>query len=287
MAEKFDTTRIAHKKLFVATPMYGGQCSGFYTKACLELQELCDVNDISITFYYLMNESLITRARNYCVDQFLRSDCTHMMFIDSDIDFNAQDVIKLLFMCDDCTGLDIVTGPYPKKVIAWEKVKRAVDQGYGTDNPAVLSEFAGDYAFNLVETTKTISIDNPVEIKEGGTGFMMIHRKVFEDYSEAYPQLKYKPDHVRHEDWNGDTQITAFFDCVIDEKSKRYLSEDYMFSQYARAIGKRIWMCPWMKINHLGMTAFKGNMAAIGAIRTTPTATKRKKRSTKNLTNLS
>lgn len=281
-----DTSRIAHKKLFVATPMYGGQCSGFFTKACVDLQSFCSKNDIYVDFYYLMNESLITRARNYCVDVFLQSDCTHMMFIDSDIDFNAEDVIKLLFMCDDGTGLDIVTGPYPKKCIAWEKVMKAVQNGHAVDDPTMLSEYAGDYVFNLVESVKAMDINNPIEIKEGGTGFMMIHRKVFEDYAKAYPELKYKPDHVRHDAWNGDNEITAFFDCVIDPETKRYLSEDFMFSQYARAIGKRVWMCPWMKINHLGTAMFKGNIPAIGSINTTPTAVKKFKSSKKNLTNL-
>lgn len=63
-----------------------------------DLSALAKAYGIEIKFYYLFNESLITRARNYCADEFMRSDCTHLMFIDSDIGFNANDVIAMLAM---------------------------------------------------------------------------------------------------------------------------------------------------------------------------------------------
>lgn len=270
----FDVAVLKDKRLFVATPMYGGNCSGFYTKSCTDLQKFCSEQGIHVHWYYLFNESLITRARNYCVDEFMRSDCTHMMFIDSDIGFYFLDVIKLLYLCEPNEGKDIVTGPYPKKTIAWEKVAAAVKAGHADENPFVLSEFAGDYVFNPVSNQSSFKVSEPVEIMEGGTGFMMIHRSVFEDYAKAYPELLYKPDHARTDNFNGDRMITAFFDCVIDPVSKRYLSEDYMFSQYARKIDKHIWMCPWMQLQHVGTLSFKGNMGAIAAIGASPTANK-------------
>lgn len=280
MKSEFSTEELKGKSLFVATPMYGGNCSGFYAKACSDLATFCARHGIKLRFYYLFNESLITRARNYCVDEFLRSDCSHMMFIDSDIGFQYQDVLTLLYLCEEDNGYDIVCGPYPKKTIAWEKVKKAADMGIGAENPFELEQFAGDYVFNPVEGTTSFKIDEPVEIREGGTGFMMIHRKVFEKYSEAYPELSYLPDHARTQHFDGSKEITAFFDCVIDPETKRYLSEDYMFSQYARKIGMKVWFCPWMQMQHIGTYNFRGNMAAIAAIQASPTATKESNRKT-------
>ena len=66
-------------KLFVATPMYGGQCAGMYTRSIADLSALCAKYQIQLQMYFLFNESLITRARNYCVDEFIRSDATHLM----------------------------------------------------------------------------------------------------------------------------------------------------------------------------------------------------------------
>ena len=62
----------------------------------------------------------------------------------------------------------------------------------------------------------------------------------------------------------------AYFDTVIDHKdsivgggSERYLSEDYMFCQLWRKIGGEIYLCPWMKTQHIGTYAFTGNMPAV------------------------
>jgi glycosyltransferase involved in cell wall biosynthesis len=262
------------KKLMVATPMYGGQCAGMFCKATNDLAAACAIYGISLKFYYLFNESLITRARNYCVDEFLRSDCDYLMFIDSDIGFDYKDVLTLLHFAGR-DEYDIITAPYPKKTIAWEKVKAAVDRGYANDNPFHLQEFVGDYVFNPVDGIKSFSVTEPVEIKEGGTGFMMIPRKTFEKYDEAYPELKYIPDHARTESFDGSREIMCYFDTVIDPESKRYLSEDYMFSQYARKAGMKIWMFPWMKLKHVGSYIFGGSMQAMAAIGASPTASKK------------
>ena len=274
MEIKISAEDLKGKSIFLATPMYGGQCSGMYTKASNDLAMACANYGIPIRFYYLFNESLITRARNYCVDEFLRSDCTHLMFIDSDIGFNYKDVIALLHLTDPEEGRDIVTGAYPKKTIAWEKVYSAVKQGYGDKNPHELENFVGDFVFNPDTSQPTIRIDEPVKIREGGTGFMMIHRSAFEKFEEAYPELKYLPDHARTEQFDGSREITAYFDTIIDPESKRYLSEDYMFSQYARAIGLNVWLCPWMQLKHVGSYIFGGSIGAMAAIQASPTASK-------------
>ena len=93
--------KLQKKSLFIATPMYGGQCAGIFTKSTNDLSALAMHYKIPLKYYYLFNESLVTRARNYCVDEFLRSDCTHMMFIDSDIGFNPNDVITMLALQDE------------------------------------------------------------------------------------------------------------------------------------------------------------------------------------------
>jgi len=270
---KLDPVELAKKKLFVATPMYGGQCAGLYTKSMTDLTSVCAKHGIPLRHYFLFNESLITRARNYCVDEFLRSDCTHLLFIDSDIGFDFRDALTLLHLTDSETGHDVVTGPYPKKTISWEKVKQAVDGGFADKSPFELENFVGDYVFNPVGAG-SFKINEMAEIKEGGTGFMMITREAFEKYAEAYPELSYKPDHIRTEQFDGTNEITAFFDTIIDPETKRYLSEDYMFSQYARKIGLKIWMCPWMRLKHIGSYTFSGSLGHIAAVGASPTATK-------------
>ena len=261
--------------LFVGVPMYGGQCAGLFCKSTNDLSKMCAQYGIELKFYFLFNESLVQRARNYVVDEFIRSECTHLMFIDSDIGFKAKDVLSLLgIYATDPEKYDVLTGPYPKKTIAWEKVKQAVKMGKADENPFMLDYYAGDYVFNPVKGQGSFKLDEPIEVAEAGTGFMLIPRKVLEKYEEAYPQYKYKPDHVRTENFDGSRKIMAYFDCGIDPETERYLSEDYFFCWNARKIGIKIHMCPWMEINHVGSHIFKGSMAAIGSLGTSPTANK-------------
>jgi hypothetical protein len=251
-------------KLFIATPMYGGMSHGLYVKSCLDLQNIMNRYGIETKFSFLFNESLITRARNYLVDEFLRTDYTHMLFIDSDIHFNAQDVVALLALDKDLIG-----GPYPKKSINWKNVIDAARK-HPDLAPSELEKLVGDYVFNVVKGTSQFSVTEPLEVMEIGTGYMMIKREVFDKMKEAYPQIHYKPDHVGQKNFDGSRYIHAYFDTVIDTKesitgggSDRYLSEDYMFCQMWRKIGGQIFLCPWMKTQHVGTYAFTGDMPAV------------------------
>lgn len=315
MEVKITLEELRKRKIFLAAPMYGGNCSGMFSRSVADLTAQCAQHGVQIQIYYLFNESLITRARNYCVDEFLRSDATHLMFIDSDIGFNPQDVLALLAMSGDDSEYDVIGGPYPKKTISWEKIKKAVDKGFADENPNKLENFVGDFVFNPKGGTSQIAINQPVEVLEIGTGFMMIRRQTLEKFAKAYPHLNYRPDHVRTAQFDGSREILAFFDCVIDrgynlqrlfdlinglvetgndpnicdqqyaasqlhmlvseateliekEKvaSKRYLSEDYKFCQDVINAGMKIWLCPWMRLQHAGTYIFGGSLVDLAQL---------------------
>jgi hypothetical protein len=249
------------RSLMVATPMYGGQCMGSYAKACIDLNTVCMKYGVNVQFMYLFNESLITRARNYLVDEFLRSSATHLMFIDSDIDFNPMDVLALLALDKPIAG-----AAYPKKSIAWERVYDAMRLGLVESSPQQLEQFSGDYVFNVVPGTDRISMVEPVEVLEIGTGFMMVQRETFTRFAAAYPDLSYRPDHNRTAAFDGSREIHMYFQALIDPDSKRYLSEDYMFCQWARKIDIPIYLCPWMKLKHSGTYIFGGSLDSLAAL---------------------
>jgi len=269
---KVPVEELRKRKLFLATPMYGGQCAGMFARSVADLTALCTHYGIGLQMYFLFNESLITRARNYCCDEFVRSDATHLMFIDSDIGFNPQDVIALLALADDDSEYDVIGGPYPKKCISWEKVKMAVDKGFADENPNDLEKFVGDYVFNPKSGSGVIPINEPVEVLEIGTGFMMIKKQTLVKFAEKFPQYNYRPDHVRTEAFDGSREIMQYFQAEIDPKSKRYLSEDYWFCQKIQELGMKTWFCPWMKMQHVGTYIFGGSLADLAAVGASATA---------------
>ena len=257
MEIKIDVEELRKNKIFIATPMYGGMACGMYMKSCLDLQTIFQQYGIPARFSFIFNESLITRARNYLVDEFLRTDFTHLLFLDADIHFNPQDIVAMLAL-----DKEIIGAPYPKKALNWHNIALAARNHPNLD-PKELEAVVGDYVFNVVKGTEKFQVSEPLEVMEIGTGYMLVKREVFPKFAAAYPELKYRPDHVGQANFDGTRYIHAYFDTVIDPQSERYLSEDYMFCQYFRRIGGQVWLCPWVQTQHVGTYAFTGNMAKI------------------------
>ena len=273
MEIRIDIEKLKANKLFLATPMYGGQCAGMFARSVADLSALCTQYGIPLQMYFLFNESLITRARNYCCDEFMRSDCKHMLFIDSDIGFNPQDVIAMMALqANEPEKYNIIGGPYPKKCISWEKIKVAVDKGIADDDPNVLEKFVGDFVFNPRNGQQSIAIGEPCEVLEIGTGFMMVEKQAMQKFTDTYPEYMYKPDHVRTEHFDGSREIMMYFQAEVDPATKRYLSEDYWFCQKAIAAGINTWLCPWMKLQHVGSYIFGGSLADLASIGAAATA---------------
>lgn len=257
MEIKLTKESLAGKKLFVGSPMYGGMCLGSYMKSCLDLQSVCIQYGVEVRFSFLFNESLIQRARNYVSDEFLRSDCTHLMFIDADVGFNAIDILAMLVV-----DKQIIGAPYPKKSINWNNIKKAVLK-HPNIEISELEKLGGDIVFNPAAGTSSFNISDPLEVLEVGTGMMMIKREVFDIFKKTYPQYSYTPDHVGTAHFSGDRKIHSYFNVEIDPVSNRLLSEDYAFCQQSRAAGVKIWMAPWQNCTHTGTFTFQGNLAAV------------------------
>ena len=164
---------------------------------------------------------------------------------------------------DLCGEIEYVEQPCTTVEELRELKSRVADE-----DPNVLEKYVGDYVFNPKGGGGNIRIDQPVEVMEVGTGFMMTRRSAFERFEKAFPQYSYKPDHVRTEAFDGSREIMQYFQAEIDPASKRYLSEDYWFCQKMIEIGGKIWYCPWMRLQHVGSYIFGGSLidlASIGA----------------------
>ena len=240
-------------KIFVATPMYGGLCVGGYTVGLLNSVQEFMRNGIQMYYGYMMNESLITRARNTLAYDFLDTDATHLMFIDADITFNPADIVSMVN-----ADKDIICGLYPKKEINWKTVAEAVKQGVDYTE---LPNYTGSFVVNLVGDVAqaTGDVNEPMEIDNGGTGFMLIKRAVFEALKPTVPT--YTNDQILMADKNPVKKIIhEFFATSIDEVSNRLLSEDYHFCKIARQQGFKVYAAPWAKLSHSGTYNFSGTL---------------------------
>ena len=240
--------------IFIATPMYGGMCAGYYTQSILQLSDLLKQHGIENTFSFMFNESLITRARNALTNAFLKKEgCTHLMFIDADIHFKPHDVLSLLQ-----ADKDIICGIYPKKEINWHGVEKAVKNNVPQDQ---LKRHTGSFVVNLVGYAGevTVPINEPVEIFNGGTGFMLIKREVFEKMKDSMP---FYLNDVTDLGGNMEQQdkITEYFATSIEPETGRLLSEDYHFCYNWRKMGGKVYAAPWAELSHIGTYAFDGRL---------------------------
>jgi hypothetical protein len=166
-----------------------------------------------------------------------------------------------LMLNDKEEKYDILAGPYPQKSIAWNKVKKAVEKGFAEEDPNALANYVGDYTF-LAPKGTPFSLKEPAEVLEIATGFMMIPKRTFLHFMEAYPDQTYinQEKKVEH----------LFFDCLIDPETKWFLAEDSMFCKYVRKMGGRVWLAPWLKLSHQGIYTYQGSLAHLASINMSP-----------------
>lgn len=242
----------AQPHLFIATPMYGGMCTGYFANSMIAAANVLPQHGINMSFSCMFNESLIQRGRNALVDQFMqRPECTHLLFIDADIKFNPQDIPAMI-----AADVDILCGIYPKKEINWHGVEKAVKNGVEVNQ---LAHHTGSLVVNLVNYAGSVTVprDKPVEIWNGGTGFMLIKRKVFDKLKKKLPSYVNDVNII-----NGKVQnrIVEYFACAIEDGTERLLSEDYYFCMKARQNGIKVHAAPWVQLGHFGTYLFEGTL---------------------------
>ena len=235
-------------KLLVCTPMYGGMCSGEYTRSMLHVPIVLNSNGIDVSFAFIFNNSLIQSARNQLAAIFMRNDFTHLMFIDADIKFNVVDILSMIK-----ADKPVIAGVYPKKEINWHMVGHAASIGVA---PEEFNKYSGSLVVNLVGENKEqiVNINEPVEVSRAGTGFMLIKREVMDgvkDYVDVFS------------DADTQSEMHEFFYVKKDPVTNLQLSEDYAFCDLCREHGFKIYVAPWVKLAHMGSYLFEGSLVPV------------------------
>ena len=277
---EIDLAHLRNRHLFIATPAYGGMVGESYLKAMVRIGIMFKQYNLNFTLVTIANESLITRGRNTLVAMFMSDPkFTDMIFIDADIHFEAESVLKLWAHVNNPRqpGIEVAIGSYPKKSISWEQIHTAVK----TKNisPEEMPKYQSSYVLNIRTDNKgRIPLtEGLIPVYDGGTGFMMFKREVIQKMMDKWPDLHYKND--LNTDPKHDPYMYALFDTIIDPATRRYLSEDYTFCRRYQEIGGTIWMDPSINLDlatlelgsiRLNLAASSNNLAApltLGGIR--------------------
>ena len=241
-------------KVMVCTPCHS-DVSMHYCQAVLKFQQACWKKGILCSFT-LLKSSLITQGRNLCVAEFLNHEdkYTHLLFIDSDIDFRAKTIFKMLDF-----DKDIISVPYPMKTMSWDKIWRRLDTKEGAINNADELARSG-FTFPVkVKDPNSITVEKGLaELTHAPTGCMLIKRNVIEKMIEAYPHLEiYQPTNINGKEEKKDNMYNLF-DTLHDTKSKRYFGEDFGFCQRWADIGGKVYGYIDDPISHVGEYCYTG-----------------------------
>lgn len=221
------------RTLFIATPCYGGTLTDQYLHSVLELTTLLARRGVGYTVYTLRNESLITRARNTLVAVFLQSGCTDLLFVDADVRFDPESVVRMLESDKPVVGVACPVKQLPLRY-------------------AVGFRFEGD-----PEDKRLIVDDGAVEVEHVGASCLLVRRSVLEQMMAAYPELRYD-NGLEFFRFCG-PYFYSFFDTLHEQETGRYLSEDYAFCLRWRRIGGRVWLDPAAEVTHVGSFMYAGH----------------------------
>jgi hypothetical protein len=240
------------RHLVIATPCFGGLVTSFYAQSLLKLQQACIARSITLNWMMFNGDALITRARAELVAHFLAAPATtHLLFIDADIGFEPDQVFRLMDFDADVTAC-----AYPAKMVDWERIVHAVNNGQPNAQAAALR-----YVFAVEDPARVITRNSFIRAQYAGTGFLMIRRAALLKLCAANPQLRYRRVDYQDDALSDSPHRFALFDCMIDPATGRYLSEDFAFCRRWIDIGGEIWIDTESKLTHFGSIPFAGDFA--------------------------
>lgn len=226
------------RSVCIATPAYEGTCKMGYVESLLPL--VIELMRKSIGIHFTTSKgALVVPGRNLCVDFFLKqTSATHLLFIDSDMSWRTSDVIRML----EHGHLDVIGAMCPKKEYDWERIARIARER--PDLPA------SDLPLFGVKQVLDIPVqDDVVEVAAIGTGMMLVQRDVFEALERAHPEWLHAGNSIH-------SGTVAYFGGARNADG---VGEDIAFCADVRAIGGRIFACPWLRIGHIGNHEFIGH----------------------------
>ena len=219
---------LAGRSLFIALPAYDFKVSLKLAISLARVAQAAPQHGIDIQIGSVCGCSVVSRARNLLTKDFLESKCTDLIFIDSDINFEPEDVFRLMAWTTD-----------PKKgIVAGVPRIRGEERVYIT---------ALEYDDNQELTMNSMGLVRGMRV---ATAFMMVRRDVFETLVEAHPEWTYY-------DKKSDRMLPAIFDFKLTEEG--YMGEDFLFCDRAREVGFEVWIDPTIKLGHMGVQEFLGD----------------------------
>lgn len=235
-AEQADRlARARRRSLFIATPVARAPARQYTLSMIRTMLGLRDLG-IEARLQWVVGNSNLPRARNELVAEFLATDCTDLLWIDDDMGWRLNDVVRLL-----SSDKEFIGGVGRKK----------------SDSPDAAVEtwcakfLPGDLEQDAMGAIKVYGV---------GTGFALVSRKVFEAVKAAHPEWK-RPG-LASQSPAAQEQFFSFY-RFVDEPGGQMVSEDIAFCETWRSLGGTVWADPTIELVHVGEREFTGSFSIL------------------------
>lgn len=227
-------------KIFIATSSVNGQISDGFFKSMVKTLFFLNYHKIPVDIVTVPMDGSLSRTKNTFVTAFLNSNCTHLVFIDSNIEFKPDDLLRLLV-----ANKEIVCGTCPKKGINWEKLRRFLTNNMSCTNLEFLSAATDcDLVLKFNDDNKQLVIeDGLLQVEYTNSAFMCIRRDVLEKMIIDYQELEYEVPYENNSS-KQPVKMYTLFDSILLIDEKKYLNEDYSFCERWKNSGGKIYLDP-------------------------------------------
>jgi hypothetical protein len=237
---------MAQRAVFIATPAYGATFAGDYVRSLFMLLRSKHRVPTEFLFHYFDYADVVV-ARNYLISDFYfnHPQCTHLLFLDDDMGFDASLITGMLDL-----GEPLVGTIYPKRKLDLKKLHAAGGQPFEKALAQSL-EFIGDERRPRMQKSGFISVT------QCGTGIMLISRGCIDEMVRKVPDIV---DETRYKRMPFSARFKSFitpFDKI--KTGDIELSEDFSFCRrWVEGCGGTIWARPDADIRHIGQMSFAG-----------------------------
>lgn len=219
---------MAGKSILIALPAYDFKVSLKLAVSLARFAQVAPTHGIDIQINSICGCSVVSRARNLLAQELLDSKCDYLLFIDSDINFEPEDILRLMAWGSD-----------PKKgIVAAVPRTRSETKTYITSL---------EYDENNELTMNGAGL---VRAERVATAFMLVRREVFETLDKAHPEWRYF-------DPRAGFTVPCMFDFLMTKEG--YIGEDFLFCDRAREHGFEVWIDPSISLGHMGVQEYTGN----------------------------
>jgi hypothetical protein len=205
--------------VLIASPSYDGKFADIYTESLVSTFALAAYRGIGVSWFCCSCQSILSLARALIAAEFMAGSATHLLMVDADQGWRAEDVLQLL--------------QHDLPLVCGFAVSRHDAKGYCTPVDPIVRR--GDL----------------VAVAAIGAAFCLAHRSVFERMFDAYPERRFTDEILIHPTFD-------IFPIGRDPYG-RYTGEDFNFCDLWTAIGGEIWLDTAVQLTHVGTKIFHGD----------------------------